>query len=339
MTPVRQSLPVRILSRMLSTLSTKEFLAWIIGAWIILYVSSMIWTKESFAYFVAGLKKNLIVQVPFILFLASGYLNLLRFAVPALKKGARRGLVMTVLPLGALLFLTGFFISASTRSFEWIYVKPGDVVRLPWSPEEYQVETIVPGLAERFLDIDIESGTGLFKYEPKVKIRDHEGEIFEVGAFPPAKIHGSYFHILNFGMAPKLSISENSVVRGEEYVPLRILGPGSVDTFEIQPLPYKFLLSLEPQRTIQKGQMKASEYDMTSPLYRIRVLEGETVIAEEVTKEGVRFKNFEIGFHEPGFWVHFEIVKDRGVLFILAGIFLTVAGGPLFAVGMLMKRA
>lgn len=322
--------------RLLAIFSSREFLAWMIGAWILVYASSMIWTKESFAYFMTALRDNLLVQIPFVLFLGSGYLNLIKTSASFFKKDKKRFLAVTCLPVGILLFLTGFFISASTRHFEWILAMPGDVVQPPWSSEAYRVETIDPGVAEQFLDIDIESGKGLFRYEPKVRVRDRGGRYYEVGAFPPEKLHDTYFHILNFGLAPNISIFEDAAEQGREFVPLRILGPGSVDTFQIQPLPYKFMLSLEPERTIQKGPIKASEYSIKSPLYRVRVLDGEKVIAEAVTKERMRFRNYELGFHEPGFWVQLEVVKDRGVLFILAGIFLTVTGVPLFVIAALV---
>lgn len=333
MKPAPHSSLAGIIRRLFSVLSSAEFLIWIIGGWILLYVSSMIWTEESFAYFIAALRDNMIVQIPFLFFLISGYLNLLRVSVSVSKKNRTLFLASVLLPSGILIFFTGFFVSAATRHFEWVLARTGDVIKPGWSAGAYKVDAIMPGISERFLDIDIESGKGLFKYEPKVRVRDQRAGTFDIGAFPPARIDGSYFHILNFGLAPNISVSEDAVVKGQEYMPLRILGPGSVDTFEIQPLPYKFMLSLEPERTIQKGMVTASEYNLRYPLYRIRVLEGEKVIAEAVTKESLRFRNLEIGFQEPGFWVQLEIVKDSGVPLIIAGLFMATAGIPLFFFG------
>lgn len=317
-------------------LASREVLAWLIGGWILLYVSSMIWTQESFAYFMGALRDNIVVQIPFVLFLVSGYLNLITGSAPLFKNNPKRFLAAALFPLGILLFLTGFFISGATRDFEWVLIQPGDVIQPRWGSAAYRVEAVDPGVRERFLDIDIDSGRGLFKYEPKVTVKDRSSRIFEIGAFPPTRIDDAYYHILNFGLAPNISISENAVLKAQAYLPLKILGPGSTDTFEIQPLPYKFMLSLEPERTIQKGGMEAGEFDIRSPRFRVRVFEGEKVIAEEVTKESIRFNNLEMGFAEPGFWVQLEIVKDYGVFIILAGLLVAAAGMPLFIIGILV---
>jgi len=336
MSIVPQQLVSGIARKFFRILSSKEFLAWLIGGWILLYVSSMIWTKESFAYFMGALQDNAFVQIPFVLFLVSGFLNLIIGSAHVFKADKMRFIAVTLFPLGIMLFLTGFFISATTRDLKWILIQAGDTIQPQWGSAAYRVESIDPGVRERFLDIDIESGRGFFKYEPKVTVRDRSSGTFEIGAFPPKRIGNTYYHILNFGLAPNISLSENGVLQAREYVPLRILGPDSVDTFEIQSLPYKFMLSLEPERTIQKGGMQAREFDINSPRYRVRVLEGEKVVAEEITKQSIRFHNLEMGFSDPGFWVMLEIVKDYGVLIILAGLLVAAAGMPLFIAGTLV---
>lgn len=316
----------RIVKKLYQVISSREFLAWTIGGWILYYVSSMIWTQETFTYFMQKLHDNLWIQTPFVLFLISGYLNLMRSAVRHFRKNKWGFLPFLFLPLGLMVFFTGFFISATTRQFEWLTVGKGDLIQPKWSGEQYRVDAIDPGIKERLLDIDMESGEGLFKYEPKVTVSDRYAGTFKVGAFPPAKIGDTYFHILNFGLSPRISLSVGGEVKATDRVPLRILMPGSSDTFEIQPLPYKFLVSLEPEKTIQKGRLKASEFNIRSPLYRIRVLEGEKVIAEAVSKKGVSFGNMEVDFLEQGFWVQLEIVRDRGVPLIIGGIMLTLTG-------------
>ncbi len=330
----------RIAAQCLRLLSSMEFLAWIIGSWILLYSSSMIWTRESFSYFMNALRSSLAVQMPFVLFLVSGCLNLGRVSASLLRRGRRRFLTMTVLPLGGLVFLAGFFVSGTTRQFDWIVVKAGDVMQAPWSADRYYVQSIDPGVRDRFLDIDIESGRGLFAYEPKVVVRDEQARTSDIGAFPPVNLDGTYYHVLNFGLAPQISISEAGAIQAREYVPLRILGPGSVDTLTIEPLPYRFLFSLEPIRTIQKGETKASEYSLRSPLYRVRVLEGEQLVKEEVSREGIHLNGVTIWVHDSGFWVQMEAVRDHGVLLIVGGILLAAAGLPLFVVGavLLLKR-
>jgi hypothetical protein len=277
------------------------------------------------------------IQALFIIFLVSGYLNFLRAAVFHLRKNIGRSLLLLVLPLGVLIFLTGFFISGTSRQTEWLVVRNGEFVQPRWSSEQYRVDAIRPGIKERFLDIDLENNGGLFKYEPKVTVSDRLARTFEIGAFPPTKIVDTYLHVLNFGLAPGISFSEDGEEKARDYVPLKILGPNSTDTFSLQPLPYKFLISLEPEKTLQKGTLKAQEFNIRSPLYRIRVLEGEKVIAEAVSKDSIAFNNMKLGFFEPGFWVQLEVVKDRGVPLVIGGIFLALAGIPAFFFGVLVN--
>lgn len=337
MTRVLQNRGLRFLNRIFVLLSSREMIFWIMGLWLIYYTISMIWNQEAFAHFIFGLKSNVAMQLPFVLFLVSGYLNLIRASVAAFGDSWARAMRIAVLPLALMLVFTGVFISITTRQFEWIMAMPGDSIQPHWSSARYKVEDVDPGVKERILDIDIEKGGGLFKYEPKATLQKSSSEVYKIGAFPPSKIGDSFFHVLNFGFAPSLSLSEQGLVKVQEFVPLKILAPGSSDTFGIPPLPYKFLISLEPEKVHQKGNVKAAEYNMQDPLYRIRILEGQKVIAEEVTKEKVEFNNMSLGFQRHVFWVKLEAVKDRGVYLILSGLFLAIAGIPLYVAELVMR--
>ncbi len=321
----------------LKILSSKIFLLWLMGGWVIYYVIMAIWTNETFAQFTESLEGNPLAQAPFVLFLACGYLNILRVSQEISGKGKLQLLAWLALPVGALVFLTGLFASIVSRQFEWLIVGQDHVVRPRWSSESYTVASIKPGIKERFLDIDIGTGKGIFAYEPKLTIMDGQSKTFEVGAFPPAKVEGAYYHILNFGLAPGIRFSEGGAVKDEGYMPLRILTPGSSDYFEIAPYPYRFLISMEPERILRKGKMKAAEFNIKTPLYKVRVFEGEKVIAEGISKEGIRFNNLALDFFEPTFWFQLEVVRDPGVPIILSGLALMIIGIPLSSLRALMR--
>lgn len=297
----------------------------------------MIWDKEAFAHFISGLQSNPVIQLPFLLFLFSGYLNVVRASAAAFADSMARALRIAVLPLGLMLVFTGGFLSITTRQFEWITAMPGDFIQPHWSDDRYTVIDVDPGLDDRILDLEVENAGGLFKYEPKIAVQDSRSNKYLIGAFPPSKIGDSFLHVLNFGLAPSLSISEQGVVKAQEYVPLKILAPGSSDTFEIQPLPYNFLISMEPEKVYQKGKVKAAEFNMRDPLYRIRVLKGQEVIAEEVTKDKVQFSDVSLGIQKPVFWVQLEAVRDRGVYLIITGLFFVVFGIPLYFAELVMR--
>ena len=321
----------------LNILSSREFLIWIIGGWTIYYVFSAIWMKEAFAHFSNGLRRNLLIQVPFAVFLISGYLNLLSSAIDVFKKGMGRLLAWIILPAGILIFFTGFFISINARQFEWIVAGEGHDIKPKWSSASYRITNVNSGIKASFLDIDIDTGKGIFKYEPKLTVMDNNLKTYEVGAFPPTKIDDAYYHILNFGLAPGIRLLENDSVKDEGYMPLRILQPGSSDSFEIKPYPYKFLVSLEPEKVIQKGNMKASEFNTKDPLYRVRILDGEKIITEGISKEEIRFNNLTLKFFDPTFWFQLEVVKDPGVPVILSGILMIIIGIILLLLRFLFK--
>lgn len=328
---VRRSM-FKVIKATAGLLSSSAFLIWLTGGWIVFYVFSSIWMKDAFAYFVEALKESYLIQVPFLLFLLSGWLNLVRASCFLFPKGKRRFIVWVMLPLGMILFFTGFFISITTRQFEWLMVGLEHVVQPKWGRESYKVVDFQSGMKERFLDMDLgtETGKGIFSFEPKIKFVDRNSRSFEAGAFPPVKFDETYFHILNFGLAPGVRFLENGIVKDEGYMPLRIINPGSADSFEIKPYPYKFLVSLEPERIIRKGKTEAGEYNIRVPKYKVRVFEGDKVIAEAVSKEGIQFKNLNLTFFDPTFWIQLEIARDYGYPGILAGIFLIAIGIPLY---------
>lgn len=330
---VKRGDKMKLALKIINILSSNSFLMWTGWGWILYYVISSIWMKEAFANFVDSLKTNPLTQIPFVIFLVSGYLNIIRASRIRIQKGISQFILWIFLPAGILLFFTGFFLSASTRQVEQIIAGEGDVIRPRWDRDSYNIINVNPGLKERFLDI--ETGAGLFAHEPEISIQDESQKIYKIKAFPPVKIKGSYYHILNFGLAPGIRLSENSSLKDEGYMPLRILG-GS-DFFEIPGHPYRFLISMKPERVIQKGRLIASEYNLKNPVYTVRVFKGESLIIEGDSDKGIRFDNLMLQFFEPVFWVQLEMVKDYGVTFIISGIVFILAGIPPALIRLLLR--
>jgi hypothetical protein len=161
---------LRIIKKLFNILSSKAFLLWLIGGWIVYYVLSSIWVKEAFGGFAAGISKNPLIQIPFVMFLISGYLNLLRTSAGIIKKGKFQFFVWLLLPAGALLFLTGFFLSLYLRQSGQKILGEGDVISPPWVSETYNVTDIKPGLRESLLDTAVDRG--IFAHEPEITLLD-----------------------------------------------------------------------------------------------------------------------------------------------------------------------
>lgn len=312
---------------MFTLLSSKVFLLWMIGGWIIYYVISAIWIKEAFGVFAAGLGNNLLIQIPFVLFLITGCLNLLRASRDMFRDGKVSFIIWFILPAGILVFLTGFFLSLCLRQSGQRVTGEGDIVKPPWVEVPYRVTKIEPGLRDAMLDTDMDKS--IFSHEPRIKLVDDSSNVFEVGAFPPGKIGDTYYHILNFGIAPGIRLFEGTNIVYRGYPPLKLLAVGKSDFFEIPPYPYRFLISLEPEKTVQRGNTSTSEYNIKAPTYRVRVFRGEKMIAEGNSRKWIRFDSYTLQFFRHSYWALLEAAKDPGLPVLRLGLLLVAIGIPL----------
>ena len=133
------SVSFRFVTVMVRLLSSKAFLLWLTGGWLMFYIVSAIWLEEAFAGFVRNLAENNSMKIPFVLFLISGYMNLFRALREKVREGKIRPVVWAVLPFGVMIFLSGFFLSISTRQSQWLLVGDGHEISPVWSNESYLV--------------------------------------------------------------------------------------------------------------------------------------------------------------------------------------------------------
>ncbi|UCH80671.1 MAG: hypothetical protein JSW20_13180 [Nitrospiraceae bacterium] len=317
-------------------LSSKLFLLWVIGCWISYYVVSAIWLKEAFGVFVAGLRENLFMQVPYVLFLISACLNIIRASKDVFKKSRAGFVLWLILPLGLVLFFTGFFMSTTMRESGQRVVGEGDIVDPPWSRKQYRVTRIAPGLKDTLAFTDISSG--IFAYEPKLSVVDASSQVSEIGAFPPSKLDSTYYHILNFGIAPGVILSEGKKILSQGYMILRIITPGTSDFFNIDPYPYRFLVSMEPEKTVQDDPGTVSQFSLKAPRFHVRVFSGEQLIAEGDSDRGIEINNLKLTFFTPAYWVLLEAVKDPGISVMHAGVILITLGIPMTFIYLFLRR-
>ena len=305
---------------LLRVISGKGFLLWLIMGWILFYVTLAVWSKEAFARSVIWLGNNPLVQAPYVLFLISGVLNLVRAFRETIKRGVVRFSMWVLLPAGILMLLVGFFLSANLRQSDWIIAGEGDVLNPRWQESPYVLSEIKPPLKDELFAVE---GESVFKYEPKVTV-SADGESFIVGVYPPTMIRGTYYHILDFGLAPGIRLKKGNEVLQERYVPVKILPPRSEGVFEVSP--YKFFLKIAPDRTVRKGMAKAKLYSLVSPAYEVRVVRGDEVVFEGSSRDGIFFEGRELSFFEPTYWVRLEVVSNPAMNILIAGVAVTGAG-------------
>ncbi len=323
--------------KIVGVISSKEFLLWLAGVWIFCYVTLAFFVGEAFGMFMVSLQKNLLVRVPYVLFIIGAILNLIRVFQSRWQRGRAYALLSVILPLGVIVFLSGFLLSASYRQAQWIQVREGQTVRPFWSKSAFMLTNIKPVLKKETLQAE-ESGA-IFDYEPKITLGDWAGRSHEVGAFPPAKIGDTYFHILNFGLAPGVRLESEGRVLEERYVMLRILPPGWQDTFELEPYPYRFSLRIAPDRILQKGDEKLKLYNLDRPTYEVEVRRGDKALFEGKTSEGrVVFEGAELSFMKPTYWVLLDVARDPGRPVLLWGIAIISVGLPLWLVSLISGK-
>jgi len=320
----------RYLKMAFDILSSRQLLLWLIILWIGYYLTASVWWKEAFGHFVMSLKKNPVSQALYMMFV----INLLIRVVRRLKEGHLNAIRNGPVLLGIIIFMLGFFLSILTRDVDYAILGEGQGYSPPWEGYTLFVERVASPLKERYLDIEPEKG--FLRYEPVVSLSDGSSR-WEVRPYPPRRIGRTYFHILDFGIAPGIRLTEGRRILQEGYMILRLLPPGNQDYFEIEPYPYRFYIKLAPERFIEKGNLIGRSYNLLKPRYDLRVMKGEETMAKGISDSRIEFGGFSLELFGPVPWVRMEVVRDMGLPLIVAGILLILIGLPIRLAVTLLK--
>jgi hypothetical protein len=324
----------RLIMVPVKVLSFKACLLWLTGGWVLYYVSTAIWMDEAFAFFVHGVKSNILIQIPFLLFLASGYLNILRAFRDKMRQDRAGFIVWLMIATGTMLYFTGLFLSINVRQYDNRLVGEGHSLKLPWDEETYYFSVVDPGLKESFKKSD---PGGILAYEPKITMTDSSANSYTIGAYPPTRIDGTYMHILNYGLAPGIRFYDKETLVEEGYMVLRILPPGRSDFFEIKPYSFRFLVFLAPEYTENGGHHPEPIFNFKNPMVTTRVFSGERMIAEGDSREGLRFKGYHLSFFEPAYWIQLESARDPGMPVMRFGLLILILGVPLYILRLILS--
>jgi hypothetical protein len=315
---------MRIAKSIYRLLSSPSFLIWLAGGWLMYYTFSAIWFEEAFASFVSGTTENILLKIPFVAFLLSGYLNVVRAFKSRLQQSRTGFAAWFISSTGILLYLTGFFLSLQLRQYESLLIGSGDMLRTSWMSETYRVASVDPGIKEH-ITVSGED-TPVLEREPRVVLTDSRSRRWSIGAYPPARRGLTYLHILNTGIAPGVQLYENDRLIQKGYMALRLLPPGQSDFFDIAPYPYRFLTALSP------SESAANVFDISNPIYNTRVFKGEKLIAEQKSSSFVKFDRYELRYFKPKYWAQVEVARDPGIPLMRLGIFLAVFSLPVYLI-------
>lgn len=303
-----------------------------LGAWLFYYLSWSIWSKEAFAEFILGLSRSLLWKTLFLIFLFVFTIEIVYKFHERLKSGLFRSILWLIMPAGLVIFLTGVFLSTSMRMETKILTGGGDIFKVPWGEKRYGVMDVRSGIKERFLDIEQESPSPIFTREPLLLLTDFK-RTYRIGVYPPVRIDGMFFHILDFNIAPSIEIRDrkgDTVIEGD--LALRILPAGNTDYAVLEGLPYRVTMKLLPSGEIKRGEVVAKEYNLGERLYELKVFriinpdEAGTLIAEGVSRTPLKFDDYSLTVTGHTYWAVLEIVKDDAVYIIGTGLVFMIIG-------------
>lgn len=311
------------LKEMASFLASKTLLLWLLGLLVVYYLTVAVWFKEAFGTLVNNLSHSNLYRFFYLLFLANIALRSGK-ALIKIRSSKVRFFLRLPLFLGAIIFLFSAFMSLNVRDFRWLLLGTGDVVQVPWQQASLRIVHIDSAVKKKALRQD---ESAIFDYEPLVTLEEEGGVRHRAGAFPPRLVNSTFMQIMNFGIGPGIELRRGNAVVFKKEVALRVIPFGNTDSFTVEPLPYKFYVSIVPNRIIKKGKETARDYDLDRPRYRVEVVKGDMLIAQKETEDGLTFdQNMSLSFAPPSDWIMLNLVHDPFLAWFVVGLALMLFG-------------
>jgi hypothetical protein len=327
---------VSMLRSLWSFVASKALTVWLVGLFLLYYLTMAVWSEEAFGTYISHLSSNNLFRAFYLLFLLNITVRTIR-SFHALRQ--RRVAIMLRLPLiaGVVLLLAAVFGSVNMRSLLWSQpVGEGDPLIIPWEKTSYRIRSVVPAVKKRSLRTE---ASAIFDYEPGATIVDDSGREHSIGAFPPSKMGTTYLHVLQFGIGPGFEVRRGKELITRGFVALRLTPFGVVDQFELEGLPYRFYVSIMPNRVVKRGRESANEYDLERTRYRVEAVRGDAVVARAETEGEFPVEGgITLRFLPPADWIIVQAVHDPFLPWIALGLALILCGLPLYPWSWLVLR-
>jgi len=316
-------------------LGSRTLTLWLAGIFIMYYLTVAVWQGEAFATLIHVLSSGVLFRSLYVLFL----LNLIvRIVSTGRDTWQQRTKFLLRLPLfaGLLISLISSFMSLNTRQNKQLIVGEGDILEIPWEQSLFRVVGIESALNKKTLRT---GDSAFFDYEPGINLEDQTGMRTTVHPFPPTKVKSAFMHILNFGLGQAVELRRNQEVVEKREIALRLIPFGNVDSFTFEPHPYKFNISIQPNRIITKAKEKAQAYDLTNPLYHVEIVKGDALIASGDTMDSIDFEgNMSLHFIKVSDWVLLEVASDSFLMPFIIGLILILAGLIIYPFSYVVNR-
>ncbi len=316
-------------------LSSATLTVWFLTAFVLYYLTMAIWSEEAFAHFIEALSSSWPVRVLYIMFALNVTLRITTTLGRTFKKRKVKFFLMGPFMVGIVLFLFSSFLSVNLRQTKWLLVGQDQTVVLPWEEGIFRVLKIEPAIKQNTLRIG--SSTRVFDYEPFLLLAGPDGQVRRIGAFPAKKVSKTYFHVLNFGLAPEVELYRQGRLLQKGYLALKVLPFGAVDRFTMQGLPYEFFIHIVPNKVTKKGDTSARYYDITRPVYNLEVFKADRRVLNTQVRDEVSFDGYTLRFLSPTYWELLEAVRDPVYPVFVLSLVLCIIGIVPWVLGVFMK--
>ncbi len=236
-------------------------------------------------------------------------------------KGRWAFLPGTILRVGLVLFLVGFWLSHHGRKVDDVLIRHGATVTLDRAP--LILAKIEPGLPATHLQVGRERG---FRVRgAKVWFEGHDGPLTVLQGWP-VKSGGRNYALAALGYTQTFyrTIPEDGT--GTETLDLDVLPPGKEDPVNL--FGEEARISLAPEKTLKKGRLTGELYNLEEPSYRVKAPGGEFRVVP-AGSQGAAIIETKVAEGPRDFWVRIRVVQDPGLGLLIWSLPVTGLGSIL----------
>jgi hypothetical protein len=256
---------------------------------------------------------NIPFEVSYFLFIIGLFLRALKHIID--ERSKKIGAILII--IGLIILLLSSYLSIRTRSVMDIKARTGD------STAYGLISRINSDMPDRILII----GKEIPKRPGRVEVEILSKERIErIGLYPFSIIGKKALFISDLNISPSIEVSYKEERLRADYLSLyppkgetRVRFPGGQ---------YTLFISLYPERSYKKGRLDVNEYNISSPIYRIVIKDGNRTIFEGLLKDNDQRSEgkISVSLRRSGEWVNIRSVEDIFLFPMYVGIMVLLTG-------------
>lgn len=231
------------------------------------------------------------------------------------RKGRFSFIPGTVMRLGLVVFMVSLLVSTHVRRSEEVLLGEG------WEADVMGRKVKLIGVAAplpgEFLQVSDRDVFRLGRVEARLAM---SGSEFAVTAGYPAESGGLLWRVTHVGYMRRLRAGSS-----EREVALDVLPPGRTQALSVAGGGPEYVLRLLPEKTLTKGLLKGSLYNLADPRFGLKLKAGPGAVTLRTGQEAV-LGGVPVSLEGGSLYVKVLSVYDPALPWLRAGLILTVAG-------------